>query len=209
MEAPEAERAEVDVPLAVVHLDQADVLLAQSLADIDPLFVPADATVAADAADLVVARVLLMSPRRTSRPSLDGAGSTTSALSGRFAPASAASGSSMEPGLATTTSSRAVASAATRGTSYPPVASQTIRVGPSTWQRATSSMIPVWSFGRRSVSPGGRHANSSWALATSTPMNDIGTSHWNGSRRPHLAGCGLPAQATVRALGEEGVRRPG
>jgi hypothetical protein len=34
------------------------------------------------------------------------------------------------------------------------------------------------------------------------------TSETSSSRRPHLAGCGLMAHATVRALGEEAVRRP-
>ena len=34
------------------------------------------------------------------------------------------------------------------------------------------------------------------------------TSRTSGSRRPHLAGCGLVAHATVRALGDEVVRRP-
>jgi hypothetical protein len=57
MESAQAERSEVDVPFASVDLDESDVLLAQGLADVDPLLVPADPAVAADAADLVVARV--------------------------------------------------------------------------------------------------------------------------------------------------------
>jgi len=55
MESAQAERAEVDVPLAVIDLNQADGFLAQGLADIDPLLVPADAAVVTDPADLVVA----------------------------------------------------------------------------------------------------------------------------------------------------------
>ena len=51
MEAAEAERTEVDVPFGVIDLDQADVFAAQGLTDIDPLFVPADPAVIADAAD--------------------------------------------------------------------------------------------------------------------------------------------------------------
>jgi hypothetical protein len=58
MESAQPEGAEVEVPFAVVDLDQADVLLAQGLADVDPLFVPADPAIAADAADLKVARIL-------------------------------------------------------------------------------------------------------------------------------------------------------
>jgi hypothetical protein len=50
--------ASLDVPFAVVDLDEPDVLLAQGLADVHPLLVPADSAVAADAADLVVAGIL-------------------------------------------------------------------------------------------------------------------------------------------------------
>jgi hypothetical protein len=42
MESTQAERAEVDIPFAVVDLDESDMLLAQDLTDIDPLLVPAD-----------------------------------------------------------------------------------------------------------------------------------------------------------------------
>ena len=42
MESAQAERAEVDVPFAIVDLDQADVFLTQGLTDVDPLLVPAD-----------------------------------------------------------------------------------------------------------------------------------------------------------------------
>lgn len=58
VEPAEAERAEVDIPLGIIHLDEADVLAAEGLTDIHPVAVPADAAVVADAADLVVARVL-------------------------------------------------------------------------------------------------------------------------------------------------------
>ena len=58
VESAQAERAEVDVPLAVVDLDEPDELFAQRLTDVDPLLVPADPAVAADAADLVMARIL-------------------------------------------------------------------------------------------------------------------------------------------------------
>ena len=57
MESAQAERAEVPVPFAVSDLDQPDVLLAERLADIDPLLVPANAPVATHAPDLRVARV--------------------------------------------------------------------------------------------------------------------------------------------------------
>jgi hypothetical protein len=42
MESPQAERAEVDIPFAVVDLDEPDEVLAQGLTDVDPLLVPAD-----------------------------------------------------------------------------------------------------------------------------------------------------------------------
>lgn len=68
MEAAQAERADVDVPLAVIDRDQADGFLGQGLADVDPLFVPADPAVAADAADLVVTGVLQRGQLRRIRP---------------------------------------------------------------------------------------------------------------------------------------------
>jgi hypothetical protein len=37
VESAQAERAEVDIPFAVVDLDESDVLLAQGLTDVDPL----------------------------------------------------------------------------------------------------------------------------------------------------------------------------
>ncbi len=46
VESTQSERAEVDIPYAVVDLDQSDELLTQGLADVDPLLVPADAAVA-------------------------------------------------------------------------------------------------------------------------------------------------------------------
>lgn len=58
MESAQAKRAEVDVPFAVIDLDEPDILLAQGLADVDPLLVPADPAVAADAADLVMTGIL-------------------------------------------------------------------------------------------------------------------------------------------------------
>jgi len=58
MEAAQAEWAEVDVPFAIIDLDQADVLLAQRLADVDPVLVPADPAIAADAPDLIVAEIV-------------------------------------------------------------------------------------------------------------------------------------------------------
>jgi hypothetical protein len=58
VESTQTERAEVDLPLAVIDLDESDELLAQGLADVDPLLVPADAAVAAHPADLVVAGIL-------------------------------------------------------------------------------------------------------------------------------------------------------
>ena len=68
MEAAQPERAEVDVPFAVIDLDQADVLLAQGLADVDPLLVPADPAVATHATDLVVAGILERGQARGVRP---------------------------------------------------------------------------------------------------------------------------------------------
>ena len=58
MESAQAERTEVDIPFAVVDLDEPDGFLAQGLADVDPLLVPADAAVAAHPADLVVTGIL-------------------------------------------------------------------------------------------------------------------------------------------------------
>ena len=58
MEPAETERSEVRVPVAVIDLDQADVLAAERLTDIHPLAIPADAPVVGDAADLIVPRVL-------------------------------------------------------------------------------------------------------------------------------------------------------
>ena len=52
MESAQSQRAEVDVPFSVVDFDESDVLLAQGLAHIDPLFVPADPAVATDAVTL-------------------------------------------------------------------------------------------------------------------------------------------------------------
>jgi hypothetical protein len=52
VESAQAERAEVDIPFAVVDLNQADGFLAQGLADVDSLLVPADAAAATDTADL-------------------------------------------------------------------------------------------------------------------------------------------------------------
>jgi hypothetical protein len=58
VESVQPERAEVDVPFAVVDLDEPDRLLAQGLTDVDPLVVPADPAVATDAADLIVAGIV-------------------------------------------------------------------------------------------------------------------------------------------------------
>ncbi len=58
VEPPQAERSEVEIPFAIIDLGEADVLLAQGLTDIDPLLVPADAAVAADAAHFRMAGVL-------------------------------------------------------------------------------------------------------------------------------------------------------
>ena len=57
METPETDWAEVDVPLAVVDLDEADVLASQRVADVHPPGVPANPAVGPDAADRVVARI--------------------------------------------------------------------------------------------------------------------------------------------------------
>lgn len=46
MESAQAERVEVDIPFAVVDLDEPDELLAQRLTDIDPMLVPADPAIA-------------------------------------------------------------------------------------------------------------------------------------------------------------------
>lgn len=58
MEATEFDGSEIDFPEAVVDLLEADVLLGEEMADVDPAGVPADAAVVADAADLEVGRVL-------------------------------------------------------------------------------------------------------------------------------------------------------
>jgi hypothetical protein len=58
VEAAESERAEVDIPLGVIDLDEADVLAPEGLTDVHPVAPPADAAVVADPADLVVAGVL-------------------------------------------------------------------------------------------------------------------------------------------------------
>ena len=58
MKAAEAERAEVDIPFPIIDLDEADVFAAERLTDVDPLLVPADAAVIADASDFIVARIL-------------------------------------------------------------------------------------------------------------------------------------------------------
>jgi hypothetical protein len=58
MESAQAERAEVDVPFAVIDLYQANLLVAQGLTDVYPVLVPADPAVATHPADLVVAGIL-------------------------------------------------------------------------------------------------------------------------------------------------------
>jgi hypothetical protein len=58
VEAPEPQRAEVDVPLAIIDLDQAHVFAAEGLAHVTPRAAPANAAVAAHAAHLIVPRVL-------------------------------------------------------------------------------------------------------------------------------------------------------
>ncbi len=58
MEATEFDGSEIDFPEAVIDLFEADVLLCQQMADVDPVRVPADAAVATDAADLEVSGVL-------------------------------------------------------------------------------------------------------------------------------------------------------
>ena len=58
MESAEAKRAEVDIPLRVIDLDEADVFAPERLTDVDPLLVPADPTVITDPPDFVVAGVL-------------------------------------------------------------------------------------------------------------------------------------------------------
>ena len=58
MESAQPERAEVDIPFAVVDLDEPDGLLAQGLTDVDPLLMPPDPAVATHPADLVVAGIL-------------------------------------------------------------------------------------------------------------------------------------------------------
>ena len=58
MKAAEPERAEVDIPFAIVDLDEPKVFAAEGLADIDPLFVPADAAIIADPPDFIMAGIL-------------------------------------------------------------------------------------------------------------------------------------------------------
>jgi hypothetical protein len=58
MEATEFDGSEIDFPEAVVDLFEADVLLSEEMADVDPAGVPTDAAVATDAADLEVSGVL-------------------------------------------------------------------------------------------------------------------------------------------------------
>jgi hypothetical protein len=52
VESAEQDGAEVEGPDAVVDLLEADILLDDAGADVDPAFLPADATVAADASAL-------------------------------------------------------------------------------------------------------------------------------------------------------------
>ena len=58
VESTQAQGAEVDVPLTVVDLDQAEVLLVQGLAHVDPLLVPANPAVAAHSPHFAVAGIL-------------------------------------------------------------------------------------------------------------------------------------------------------
>ena len=68
MESAQADGAEVHVPFAVIDLHQADVFLAQGLADVDPLLVPADPAIVTDAPDFIVAGVLERGKARGVRP---------------------------------------------------------------------------------------------------------------------------------------------
>ena len=58
VEPSEQDGAEVEGPDAVVDLFQANVLLDDAGADVDPALLPADAAIAADATDLEVAGIL-------------------------------------------------------------------------------------------------------------------------------------------------------
>jgi hypothetical protein len=58
VESAEQQGAEVKGPDTVVDFLQADVLLEQAVADVDPAFLPADAAVLADLADFEVSGVL-------------------------------------------------------------------------------------------------------------------------------------------------------
>ncbi len=75
-------------------------------------------------------------------------------------------------GFATTTGNPAAASAAIAARSKPPVASHTIRAGPSGRSRATSAVMPASSFAPLHVSPLGRTATSNRSFATSTPTTN-------------------------------------
>ena len=58
LELSEPHRADVEVPQPIVDLLEADVWLAEHMADVDPGAAPADAAVAADAANLEVVGVI-------------------------------------------------------------------------------------------------------------------------------------------------------
>ena len=58
VESAKQDGTEVERPDAVIDLLQADILLDDAGADVDPAFLPADAAVAADAADFEVAGIL-------------------------------------------------------------------------------------------------------------------------------------------------------
>lgn len=68
MESAEAKRAEVDIPLRVIDLDEADVFAPERLTDVDPLLVPADPAIVTDAPDFIVAGVLERGKARGVRP---------------------------------------------------------------------------------------------------------------------------------------------
>ena len=74
-------------------------------------------------------------------------------------------------GFVTTTGSPAAASAATAGTSYPPVASSTTSAGPSRRSRSTSVRSPRSSVATAHRSSAGRLATTSSTFATSIPTN--------------------------------------
>ena len=58
VESAEQDGAEVEGPDAIINFLEANVLLDDAGADVDPTFLPADAAVAADATDLEVAGIL-------------------------------------------------------------------------------------------------------------------------------------------------------